>query len=158
MHTNIVIMIVVGAWFLAAAATYIPTSTSVFFWLRIRLHKRARAAANATAKRIKALRPDFPEKLRNRLRTKYWLQEATVTAPFCIICVGWWVYQAATLLTWWALGAPTHIAGAPAWFVWFILPAASHAGWLLFIAANNLIATENAIPDTQGVEDEPGSS
>jgi hypothetical protein len=152
-HTNIVI--VVGAWFLAAAATYIPTSTSVFFWLRVRLHKRARAAANVTAADIRTLPRDYPEKLRNRMRTKYWLQEATVMLPFCIICVGWWVYLAATMITWWSLGAPGRIAGVPAWFV---LIAAWHAGWLLFIAANKLIATENAIPDTQGVEDEPGSS
>lgn len=113
-HTIAVTLAPFGAsWVIATAATYILTGTSIFYWLRIRLLKRFRRSANATAEHLASLPRDYPNSLRNRLRTRYWIEEATTHLPSCPVCVGWWFQLAGVLAAAWWLGFPPELFTLP---------------------------------------------
>ena len=138
-----------AAWAIATAATYIVTGTSIFYWLRIRLLKVFRRMANASAMRIKKLPQDYPGRLRNRMRTVYWIREATTHLPSCPVCVGWWAQLLGVLGVWWLLGHPGYVLLVPAWLM---LPAVLSVGWVAGIIVTNQLPMVNHLPDPFNVD------
>lgn len=138
-----------ASWAIATAVTYILTGTSIFYWLRIRLLKRFRRNANAAAERIERLPPDYPAKLRNRLRTRYWIKEATTHLPSCPVCVGWWMQLAGVLAASWWLGFPAELLTLPAWVT---LLAIQCTAWIVGILVTNHLPMTNHLPDPYNVD------
>lgn len=150
MHNNAATLVPFAAtWAIATAVTYILTGTSIFYWLRIRLLKVFRRSANATAERITRLPPDYPSSLRNRLRTVYWIKEATTHLPSCPVCVGWWMQCLAVLAAGWTLGFPGQLFTVSAWLA---IPGILCASWMAGIIVTSQLPMTNHLPDPYNVD------
>lgn len=136
-------------WAMATAATYILTGTSIMYWLRIRLLKRFRRTANATAQRITELPRDYPERLRNRARTMYWIKEATTHLPSCPVCVGFWFQLIGVLAAAWSLGFPEQLFTLSAALA---LPGMLCAAWLGGIIVTGYLPMTQHLPDPWNVD------
>lgn len=149
--------VVIGcAWVLAAAATYLLTQAMLFYPDRRNIQRYVDRRADAIAGDIAMLKPDYPMRLRNRLRTRYWRMRVTSDLPFCATCVSLWIYLLTAPLVWLYLGAPGRVLGVHAVIVVFAAVAAS---WLLWLVFSNLLPEgHNALPDRQGVEQDPPSA
>jgi hypothetical protein len=138
-----------ASWAIATAVTYILTGTSIFYWLRIRLLKRFRRSANATATAITKMPADYPAKLRNRARTRYWLQEATTHLPSCPVCVGWWMQALGILAAYAWLGFPAELFTLP---VFIVLPAMLCTWWMAGIIVTGYLPMTNHMGDPFNVD------
>lgn len=138
-----------AVWIIATAVTYILTGTSIFYWLRIRLLKRFRRSANAAAEQITRTPPDYPRRLLNRMRTRYWIKEATTHLPSCPVCVGWWAQALGVLAAAWWLGFPAELFTLPAWLV---LIAILCTAWVGSIIVISFLPMTNHLPDPWNVD------
>lgn len=145
--------VAVAAWSMAGGLSYLLTQAMVFYPWRLRIQRRVQRRADGLAGEIAELSPDYPLRLRNRLRTRYWMARVTADLPYCNTCVSAWLYAITGVLVWLYLGAPWHPFGAHALI---IVPGAIGAAWLLWlIFAERLPGGHNALPDKQDVERDP---
>lgn len=143
------------AWLASFGAAYFLTNASLLFPVRIRIHERHQAHAVRRAGDLHSMPPDTPLKIRNDVRTRYWLRRAFAEYPFCMVCVGLGAWLAGVAVAWLHLGLPSAVWGTPAWLS---IPAALALGWLLMLIVNNLLPSVGMLTDYHSVEAPTGPS
>ena len=121
------------AWLAAAAVATSITTDSIFAPLRVVHEKRQQHRAEMLRRDLNEMPPDDPRRWRKGRAYEWRL--ALAGFPSCRRCVGFWVYLAAAVVLWLALGRPGPTAtlwGGP---VWFMLPGAMLASWIMFVKA-----------------------
>ena len=137
-------VLAVLAWLAAASVTRAVTADGFFAPLRVVHHARVQQRAQMLLTNLRSMPPDHPRRWAVARRYEWlvaWSEFFT-----CPWCVGFWVYAAASVAAWAALGFPAVLWGGAAWFS---VPAAALAGrWIYGMLAKWLDPVQPTTPVT----------
>lgn len=125
------------AWLAAAAVATSITTDGIFAPLRVVHEKRQQHRAELLRRDLNDMAPDDPRRWRKGRAYEWRL--AWAAFPSCRRCIGFWTYLVAAVVLWVALGRPGLTAtlwGGP---VWFMLPGAMLASWIIYIEVIKVI-------------------
>lgn len=125
------VWVAIWMWLAGASVTRAITADAVFAPWRVVHQKRQEDRAAIAREEIRSMPPDHPLRWKKARRYEGILAWADFFG--CRWCVGWWVYGAAALVGWFAMGMPHYVWAGPAWFT---VPAVWQASrWLYGIVA-----------------------